>query len=80
MVNVKFNLKQLLRELSAKNNKDYEYQQVAQAAGLSRFTVASIASDSSVRIEKLTIAKLIEFFKDEGMPITLLDLIVVTDD
>lgn len=78
MHNTKFNLKQLIRQLESKNNRDYEYQQIAQTCGLSRFTVASIANNGSVRIELRTIDKLLDFFAAEGMPITISDLFTIT--
>lgn len=71
MHNTKFNLKQLIRQLESKNNRDYEYQQIAKASGLSRFTVASIANNVSIRIELRTIDKLLDFFAAEGMPVTV---------
>lgn len=78
MRNTKFNLKQLIRQLESKNNRDYEYQQIAQACGLSRFTVASIANNGSVRIELRTIDKLLDFFAAEGMPVTVDQLFTVS--
>lgn len=76
---VKFNLKQLLRELEAQNKRDYEYQQVAKACRLSRFTVSAIANNDNVRVELPTLAKLLDFFKSEGMPVTIDRLFTVTD-
>lgn len=78
MHTTKFNLRQLIRRLEVKNERDYEYQQIAQACGLSRFTVASIANSDSIRIELRTIDKLLDFFAAEGMPITISDLFTVT--
>lgn len=78
MIHTKFNLKQLIRQLEAQNNRDYEYQQIAKMCGLSRFTVASIANNGNVRIELSTISKLLAFFESQGMNITAGDLFVTT--
>lgn len=80
MHHTKFNLKQLVRQLGVKNNRDYGYLYIAQASGLSRFTVASIANGDSIRIELRTLDKLLDFFSAEGMPITLDQLFVVSRD
>lgn len=80
MHHTKFNLKQLLRQLSIQNDRDYEIQQVAEASGLSRFTVASIMSNSSNRVELRTLDRLQDFFASEGMPITIDQLFTVTTD
>jgi hypothetical protein len=78
MIKVEFNLKQLVRQLEAKNGRDYEIQQIAKACNLSRFTVAGIANNSNVRIELGTLAKLLKFFAAEGMPVAIGDLFTVT--
>lgn len=79
MYEIQSNLKQLLRELEAKNQKDYEIGKVAKAAGLSRFTVSMLANNNHARTDFSTLAKLLWFFKQEGMTITLNDLFTVTD-
>lgn len=80
MLNIEYNLKQLIRRLEVQNNRDYEFQQIAEMAGLSRFTVAAVANNLSVRVELRTLAKLLNFFHSEGLYISLSDLFIVTDD
>lgn len=65
------NLKQLVRELSAKNGKDYPLAQVAKKTGLSRFTVNMVANNKHGRIDYSTVTRLAEFFYKEGMPVSL---------
>ena len=77
MYHIDYNLKQLVRNLSAKNGRDYELQQIGRLCGLSRFTVSSIANNSSTRIELRTIEKLLDFFAAQGMPVTIADLFTV---
>lgn len=78
MHHIEYNLKQLIRKLSAQNGRDYELQQVGKACGLSRFTISSIANNASVRIELRTLERLMNFFAAEGMVITVADLFNVT--
>lgn len=80
MHNTKFNLKQLIRQLELKHDRDYDYQDIAKAAGLSRFTVSSIANNNSVKIELRTINRLLDFFVSQGLDVTIADLFVVTTD
>lgn len=79
MYQVTFNLRQLLRMLSIRNDEEYEIQQIAAATGLNRLTVSKLINGDSGRIEFRTIEKLLEFFKTNGMPITLDQLFTVTD-
>lgn len=65
------NLKQLVRELSAKKGKDYPLAQVAKMTGLSRFTINMVANNKHGRIDYSTVTKLAGFFDSEGMPVTL---------
>jgi DNA-binding Xre family transcriptional regulator len=57
-----------------RHNQDFNYQDIAREAGLSRFTVASIANNASNRIELSTINKLLRYFDKMGMTITPGDL------
>lgn len=77
MYTITSNLKQLVRELNAQAGKDYDLSAVAKKTGLSRFTVSSIANNNNVRVDYGTLAKLLWFFHQEGMPITISDLFTV---
>ena len=73
-----FNVDQLLRQLSAKNKKDYDKVTVASLSGISRNTITSITNRDSTRIDLTTIDKLLDFFASQGMPVTISDLFTVT--
>ena len=76
-VTVKFNVAQLIRQLSLQNNKDYDKKTLADSIGVSRTSLYGIIGNSNVRIDLPTVGKLIGFFHAEGMPVTLEQLFSV---
>lgn len=78
MNNVAFNVDWLLRQLSAKNNRDYDKVTVAVLSGISRTTITSITNNENKRVDFETLGKLLDFFQSEGMPIEIQDLFTVT--
>lgn len=77
MNTVTFNVDRLLRQLSAKNNKDYDKVTVAALSGISRTTITSITNNENKRTDFETLGKLLDFFQGQGMPITIADLFTV---
>lgn len=79
MATVRFNLDQLLRQLAAKNNRDYEKSYVADKSGVSRTTISGIVNGNTTRVDLETLAKLVTFFSSEGMKIDVGDLFSISD-
>jgi len=76
-VTVKFNVAQLIRELSLRNKRDYDKTTLATEINVSRTSLYGILGNSNVRIDLPTVEKLISFFYAEGMPIKLEQLFSV---
>jgi len=66
---VKFNLFRPLGQLEAIKGRRYEYNEIAERSGLSRQTVRNIMREAPQQINVATLAGLITFFVDEGMPV-----------
>ena len=64
-----------LKLLEAQNGKEYTIKEVARKTGLHRHTITALMSGR----DDTTLAKLLDFFHAEGMPITPNDLFVVED-
>lgn len=79
MYTITSNLKQLIRELNAKQQTDYDLTDVAKRVGVSRFTISTIANNNNSRVDYSTLGKLLWFFHQNGMPdLSLADLFTVT--
>lgn len=79
MYTVRFKLDSLVRQLQAARDREYHTQEIAERTGLSRATVTGIMKNQHTRVDLATIGKLIQFFSDEGMPITIDRLFEVQD-
>lgn len=79
MYKVTLNLHRPLALLEQKNGR-YSYADIADKSGLSRQGVRRILKEESLTIDMRTLSKLLDFFKSEGMLVTLSDLFDVTDD
>lgn len=77
MHKITFNVDKLIRQLSVKNNRDYDKSLVAEWSGISRTTITALTKNSSVRIDLSTLGKLLDFFASHDMPITVADLFTV---
>lgn len=74
-----FNLKQLILDLSAKNGREYQIKDIAEATGLTRFTISAVVNNTAVRVDLATLSKLYRFFHDEGLKITPGQLLTLGD-
>ena len=77
---VKFNVDRLLRQLSALTNKDYDKQSLAVQIGISRSSLYNILDNSNNRVDLSTLGKLLYFFHNEGLVISMSDLFIVTNE
>jgi hypothetical protein len=55
------------------------YTYVAEKSGLSRFTIQKLVQNQTNRVDFETMQKLLDFFRQEGMNVTLDDLFVIVD-
>ena len=75
---VAFNLFDTIRRLEMMKGETVSNTYVAEQSGLSRFTIQKIVNNESERVDLPTIAKLLDFFAAEGMPVTVAELFTVT--
>lgn len=76
MYKSQLNIFRVIKRLEALNGRTYTDQQIATATGLHRHTISTMRKGKA----EPTLDKLLEFFRREGMPITVADLFVVEDD
>lgn len=76
---LRFNLHKPLGELESRNGR-YSYARISEISGISRQGVRRLLTDETRQIDVTTLDKLLAFFAAEGMPVTIGDLFVVTDD
>lgn len=74
---VQFNLLDLKRKLELAKGRRYRLDEIAQAAALHPNTLYGMSSNTSKRVDLNTLAKLLDFFNDEGLTINPGDLFVV---
>ena len=79
MTIIKYNLFALKRQLELKNNKAYTWKEIADAARAHPNTLQNIAGNKTARIDMHVVAGLIDFFKQEGLPVLLTDILLVTE-
>lgn len=76
---IKFSPLKQLTELEAKRAYRYNFKEIGDKVGLPRQTVRHIFTQNPKRIDVDTLAKILAFFKAEGMPVTIDKLFTVTD-
>lgn len=81
MINIDFNIKQLVRQLEVQNNRDYKIQDIAKLSGINRFTIGSLLDEEQQQeaITRKTMGRLLAFFRSEGLDVGPGDLFVVTE-
>ena len=67
-----------VNELEQLRHRRYTYTDIADAAGLSRHTVRKWLTGEVKAIDLESLAKLLDFFESEGMPVTVAELFTVT--
>lgn len=75
---VQYNLFTLRRLLEIKKQRKYNWGEIAQKAGLTRKTLETMANNKSSRVNFSSLEALLDFFRDEGMPIGIEELLSVT--
>lgn len=77
---VAFNIFALKRRLELRTGKAYTLEAMARGIGIHRNTMLNIANNKTERIDLPIVAKIIEYFRREGLRVELQDLFVVTED
>jgi len=77
MHTVKYNLFFLKAQLEAKSGRTYAWSEIANRVGAHRNTIMNLAGNRTSTIDVAVVGELIDFFADEGMPITIADLFTV---
>lgn len=77
---VKVNLFTLRRNLEVEKQRKYTWVEMAEKSGLNRKTLERLAQNKYKRMDFSTLDALLNFFRDEGMPIGIQDLLIVTED
>ena len=77
MNKVTFNLHAPLSNLEQLKNRRYSYAEVADISSLTRQGVRRLLKEPSETVSVVTLAKLLDFFSAEGMPITVDQLFTV---
>jgi len=62
-----FNVDQLIRELEATTQRDYEKQDIAAAAGISRTTLFNITENRTRRVDLDTLFRIYDYLRAEGL-------------
>lgn len=76
-VKLKFDLFRLKQRLALRVGREYTWAYIARWCDLNIRTVMGLAEDNgSTRIDVATLEKLLGFFRAEGLPVTLCDLLI----
>jgi hypothetical protein len=79
MATVKLNVFTLLKQLELKQGHDIEWAEVARKSGISRQNWLNMRNNLSAGIDFATIAKLLTYFRSEGLDVGIADLFVVSE-
>jgi transcriptional regulator with XRE-family HTH domain len=75
---VALNLLGTIHRLEDRRARRYTYSDIADVANLNRQGVRHLLKAPPKRIDMETLAKLLDFFNAEGLPVTIADLFTVT--
>lgn len=76
----KFSIFRLVKDYEKARGKNVKQDELAELIGIDSRTVNALMLGTLKRADLVTLDKLLEFFRREGMPITVADLFVVEDD
>lgn len=80
METINYNLFSLKRELELKKQTEYSWSKIAVGSGIHRNTILNMANGRTRRVDLDIMERLVSYFADQGMPITVGDLFTVTED
>ena len=78
-VKVRWNLQQLKLQLQARVGRPITWEEIAEQAGLSQNTLVNLNRNKTRRVDFDTLESLITYFRAQGMPVTVSDLIAVEE-
>lgn len=79
MTSIKYNLFSLKHQLELKTHNPLPWTEVARQSGVNINTIKNMVGNKTGRIDLENIARLIDFFKAQGLPVTLSDFFTVAD-
>lgn len=74
------NLQQLRLNLQAQKGREYTWIEIADRTDIHTSQLYRYINNDTRRVDLDTLAKLYNFFRSEGLDITIADLFTVTDD
>jgi hypothetical protein len=77
MVYIKYNLFSLKRRLELLKGKSYTWQEISHKTGVHFNTLHNIEGNKTRRLDLDIVAKLLDFFSREGMPVSIDQLFTV---
>ena len=78
-VKLRFDLFRLKQRLALQVGREYTWAYIARMCNLNIRTVMGLAEgNGSTRVDVATLEKLLGFFRVEGLPVTLCDLLIET--
>lgn len=80
MVYIKYNLFALKRQLELLKGKSYTWQEISHKTGIHFNTLHNMENNKTRRVDLDIVAKLLDFFAAEGMPVTVDQLFSVSVD
>ncbi|MBA3531910.1 MAG: helix-turn-helix transcriptional regulator [Ardenticatenales bacterium] len=75
---IRFNLLPLKAKLEIAKGKAYKWGDIARVAGLHSNTLYDIVNNKNRRVDLVTLEKLLDFFRAEGLPIEIGELFAVS--
>jgi len=80
MTHITYNLFNLKRELEIKTQEEYTWQRIADISEIHKNTIYNLANNRTQRVDLNVMARLLDFFASQGLPIGINDLFIVTDE
>ena len=80
MSKITYNFVKLKAKLELLTGKQYTWAYIAEHAGVSQNTMSSWVNNRTARADLTGLAKLLDFFAAEGMPITIDQLFTVQEE
>lgn len=80
MTHIKYNLFMLKRQLEMHKGKSYSWQEISHTTGVHFNTLHNIENNKTRRLDLDIVAKLLDFFAAEGMPVSVDDLFLVSNE
>jgi hypothetical protein len=79
MTTIKYNLFALKNRLESKTSRPYPWTEVSRQSGVNINTIKNLVGNKTGRVDLENLARLIDFFKRQGLPVTLSDIFTVTE-